>query len=518
MQEATNRSLRIAIIGSGFSGLCLGIQLKRAGIDSFTIFEKSDRLGGTWRDNNYPGAACDIRSLVYCFSFEPKIDWTRKWSPQQEIQDYLEHCARSYGLLPHIRFTTEIAAARFAERNATWLLSSTTGEEFTYDVVVSAVGQLHRAAFPELPGFDRFRGEHFHSSNWNHAYDLTEKRVAVIGNAASAIQFIPQIAPKVRHLSIFQRSSNWILRRRDREVRADEKARLLRSPVLARLVRSALWLKFELMFPVLRRNRFAQAMMRRSALKHLEEEIDDPELRAMLVPEYLIGAKRLLISDDYYGALRRPNVSLLTSRIDHFTENSIVTCDGTAHPVDAVIFATGFQSTAFLSPMQIVGCNGSELATEWSEGARAYLGLTVPGFPNFFMMYGPNTNLAHNSIVFMIECQARYIVQAIALLREQGLAWIDVRRDVMESYNNRVQAKLCGSVWETVATSWYKNANGVITNNWPRTSIRYWWITRRFNSNDYDKQRTRPPAHGLDRESRDPAPRVRSFSKEAAIS
>jgi cation diffusion facilitator CzcD-associated flavoprotein CzcO len=485
MPDSASRRRRIAIIGSGFSGLCLGIQLKRAGLESFTIFEKADRLGGTWRDNTYPGAACDVPSFSYCFSFAQKTDWTRKWSPQPEIAAYMEDCARRYDLLPHLRLGTEIASARFDEADGTWRLRTTAGEEIVADVLVSAVGQLNRPSVPDIPGLDRFRGTRFHSARWNHGYDLTDKRVAVIGNAASAIQFIPRIAPTVRYLTILQRSANWMLPRRDRAYTAAERARFTRFPWLARLYRWSLWLQYEMQFPAFRGNRPMQAMMRKAALRNLGAHVADPRLRAALVPDYPIGAKRVLISDDYYQALGRPNVALVTSGIDHLTEDAVVTRDGAVHPVDAVILATGFQSTAFLAPMRVEGRGGRTLESEWAGGARAYLGLTVAGFPNFFMTYGPNTNLGHNSIIFMIECQTRYIVAAIRTLIDRDLAWMDLRREVMETYNAALQRELARSVWARIGASWYKNERGVITNNWSGTTVAYWWRTRRFDASRY---------------------------------
>jgi cation diffusion facilitator CzcD-associated flavoprotein CzcO len=487
---------QIAIVGAGCSGICLGIQLKRAGIDTFAIFEKSDRVGGTWRDNSYPSVACDVPSLVYCFSFAHKTNWTRKFAPQAEIQQYLEHCAKTFHLLSHIRFGVEIAAIRFDEVDAAWHLFATTGEEFVADVLVCAVGQLNRPAIPQIPGLNTFRGERFHSARWNHAYDFADRRVAVIGNAASAIQFIPQIARKVRHLIVLQRTPNWIRRRRDRARSARELAMFRQLPWLARIYRWALWLKYEGQFPAFRGSRLAQHLMRKSALRNLAR-VAEPALRAKLVPDYPIGAKRLLISDEYYQALERPNVSLVTSPIAQVTEDAIMTEDGSRHRVDAIIFATGFQSTAFLAPMHIEGLGGRPLSAEWSQGAHAYLGMTVAGFPNFFMMYGPNTNLGHNSVLFMIECQTHYIVQAIRTLFKQKLAWIDVRRDVMDSWNARLQALLGTSVWAAVAKSWYKNDLGLITNNWPGTTVGYWWRTRRFDPGCFEKRESSPTTNRL---------------------
>ena len=477
---------RIAIIGSGFSGMSLGIQLKRAGVESFTIYEKAERLGGTWRENTYPGAACDVPSFAYCFSFEQKTDWTRKWSPQAEILTYMEDCARKHGLFEHIRFRTEIAAARFDAAAGVWRLRTGAGEEIVADVLVSGVGQLNRPSIPAIPGLERFRGEQFHSARWNHAYDMTDKMVAVIGNAASAIQFIPQIAPRVRRLYVLQRSANWMVPRGDRAYSEAEKRRFGRFPWLARLYRWWIWLYHELSFPLFRRSAFAARRVERLAREYIEREIADPALRATLVPNYPIGGKRLLISDDYYPTLRRPNVEVVTTGIDHVEDDAIVMRDGRRLAVDAMVLATGFESTSFLAPMTIEGTGGRSLHDEWQGHARAYLGLTVSGFPNFFMMYGPNTNLGHNSIIFMIECQAHYIMECLRQMDERDLRWIDLRRDVLDAYNVQVQRELAGTVWAATVTSWYKTADGTITNNWSGTTTRYWWKTRRADLTLYD--------------------------------
>jgi len=486
---------RIAIIGSGFSGLCLGIQLKKAGIDAFTIFEKSDRLGGTWRDNTYPGAACDVPSSLYCFSFEQKTDWSRLWSPQEEIRDYMAHCARKYDLVRHIRFGTEIAGARFDAGAGVWRLRTTGGEEIVADVLVSAVGQLNRPAVPAIPGLDRFRGACFHSARWDHGADLAGKRVGVIGNAASAIQLIPQIAPEARHLSIFQRSPNWMLPRGDRAYTERERRWLPRLPLLARLHRWSIWLRLELRFPVMRGNRFCAWVARQAAEKNLRAQVADPRLRAALTPDYPIGGKRILISDDYYPTLARDNVEVVTDGIAHLTEDAVVTRDGGVHPVDALILATGFQTTAFLAPMRIAGLDGRSLDAEWADGARAYRGIAVSGFPNLFLMYGPNTNLGHNSIIFMIECQTRYILGAIRTLIERDLAYLDLSRSVMEADDARTQAALAGTVWAATGKSWYKTEKGRITNNWSGSTVRYWWITRRFDGEHYRARARAPVAY-----------------------
>jgi cation diffusion facilitator CzcD-associated flavoprotein CzcO len=493
---------RIAIIGSGFSGLCLGMQLKRAGVDTFTIYEKADRLGGTWRENSYPGAACDVPSFAYCFSFAQKTDWTRKWSPQAEILAYMEDCARSHSLYDHIRFGTEIASARFDERDGTWRLRTTTGEETVADVLVSGVGQLNRPAIPAIPGLERFRGERFHSARWNHGYDLAGKRVAVVGNAASAIQFIPQIAPATARLFVLQRSANWMFPRGDRAYTERERRRFGRLPWLARLYRWMIWLRYETrFFPIMRRRKLLSRLAEQAARQYVEQEIADPALRAALVPDYPIGGKRVLISDDYFAALRRPNVELVTSGIDHVEENAVVLRDGRRLEVDCLILATGFESTEFLAPMRIEGRGGRELHDVWKDHAHAYLGLTVPGFPSFFMMYGPNTNLGHNSIIFMIECQTAYVLECLRQMDARGLAWIDLKPEALDAYYVRLRAALAGTAWAATGKSWYKTADGTITNNWPHTTLRYWWWTRRADLAVYDAK----PAAEAVRADRDAA-------------
>jgi cation diffusion facilitator CzcD-associated flavoprotein CzcO len=485
MAATARGSRRIAIIGSGFGGLCMAMQLKRAGIDSFTILEKADRLGGTWRDNTYPGAACDSPSFVYCFSFEQKTDWSRKWAPQAEILAYIDHCARKYDLLPHVRFDTEVAGARFDAEAGVWRLRTATGETIDADVVVSGVGQLNRPSYPNIPGLDRFTGVTFHSARWNHGYDLRGRRVAVIGNAASAVQFVPQIAPLVERLFVFQRSPNWMIAKNDRVYAEWEKRLFTRLPALARLYRWWLWLTYELRFPVFRQNRILSRVLASLSERNMREHVADPTLQRLLVPDYPIGGKRILISDDYYDALGRDNVELVTTPIERVTEGAIVTRDGRSVDVDAIVVATGFESTSFLAPMRIEGRDGRPLDEVWKNGAEAYLGLVVAGFPNFFMLYGPNTNLGHNSILFMIECQVHYVLECLRALEAGNLASLDVRADVVERYNRRLQDRLSRSVWARTGKSWYKRADGRITNNWSGTTVAYWWATRRPQLDHY---------------------------------
>lgn len=480
---------RILIIGSGFGGLGLAIRLKRAGIESFAILERSDSVGGTWRDNTYPGAACDVPSMLYCLSSDPKKDWTRKWSGQAEIRAYIEDVARRNDLLKYIRFGTGVERARFDETTGTWTVHTTTGEDLVADVVVSSVGQLHRPSIPKIPGLESFRGPWFHSARWNHDHDVAGQRVAVIGNAASAIQFIPEIAKEVAHLTIFQRSANWMIARGDRPFHPWETWLFTHVPGLARVYRAFLWARAELLlYPVMRRQPVLAKLYTRWATGNLEDNVADPALRKKLTPDYPIGAKRILIADDFYPTLARPNVDLVTTPIERVVEDGVVTTDGVTHPVDMIVLATGFHTNPFLAPMQIEGVDGRSLAVDWAHGAQAYFGLTMTGYPNLFMLYGPNTNLGHNSIIFMLECQIAYVMSAIRWLVHEDLRYIDLRPEVMAAFNEQVQRDLAGSSWNAVDASWYKDG-GRITNNWPYSTFHYWRKTRALVHADY---RTEP--------------------------
>ncbi len=387
--------------------------------------------------------------------------------------------------MPHIRFGTEIAGARFDAEEAVWRLTTTAGEEFVAEVLVSGTGQLNRPHVPPLRGLEGFRGETFHSARWDHACALDGRNVAVIGNAASAIQFVPHVAQRAARLEIFQRSANWMIPKLDREYRDAEKRRFGRHPWLARLYRWWLWASFEARFPIFRGNRWLGRRLEHVALRHMREVVRDPALQDALVPDYPIGGKRVLISDDYYQALGRENVRVVASPIDRLEADAIVTQDGARHPADVVILATGFETTRFLAPMEIEGLRGRRLVDAWKGGARAYLGMVVPGFPNFFLMYGPNTNLGHNSIPFMIECQARYILGCIRAIERRRLAYLDLRPEVLEAWDARTQAELARTVWAAPDHSWYKTADGRITNNWSGSTARYWWITRRLDLRAY---------------------------------
>ncbi|HSJ98606.1 MAG TPA: NAD(P)/FAD-dependent oxidoreductase [Myxococcota bacterium] len=473
------RQPKIAILGAGAGGLCMGMQLHRAGFRDFTIYEKSDRVGGTWHDNTYPGAACDVPSHLYSFSFESKRDWSRKFAPQPEIEAYFQHVAEKWGLLPRTRFGVEATGASFDEASGQWRLRTRSGEEHVADVLVSGLGQLNRPSVPDFSGLASFEGASWHSARWNHGVDVAGQRVAVIGNAASALQFIPKLAPRVERLHVFQRTPNYVVPRSDREFSEREQWAFAHVPGLQRLYRAWIWARLEANFFAFTQGSWLSRVLRKGALQYLEAMVGDPALRAKLTPDYPVGCKRLLISDDYFQALVRPNVELVTDGIQRIEPHAVVTRDGARREVDAIVFATGFDTTHFLAPLEIEGRGGAKLRDVWKDGAEAHLGITVSGFPNLFLLYGPNTNLGHNSILFMIECQVRYAIRCIQELARRDLAWLDVRRDAMDRYNAEVQAALRTTAWNAACGSWYKTESGRITNNWKGFTTEYWWRTRR---------------------------------------
>jgi len=480
------RTPRVAIFGAGLSGICLAIHLKKAGIETFTIFEKSDGVGGTWRDNAYPGAACDVPSMFYSFSFEVKTDWSRRFAPQPEILDYVEHCTDKYGVRPHVRFHAEVASARYDQAAGVWRVRTVGGEEHEFDVVVSGVGQLNRPFVPDIPGLETFGGARFHSARWDRGHDVTGETVAVVGNGASAVQIVPEVAPRAKRLYVFQRSANWMIARKDQPYSPRAQAMLARVPGLARATRALVWALLEARWPAFAGNspRVTEKLTR-LATAEMEQHVGDPALRRALTPDYPVGCKRILISDDYYQTLVRENVEVVTSPIREVTADAIVTEDGTSRPVDTIVLATGFRTTEFLQPMEVTGVGGRSLNDVWRAGAEAYYGLALPGFPSFFMLYGPNTNLGHNSIILMIECQVGYVMRCLERMRARGLSALEVRDDAMRRWDAECQSTLSRTVWAQGCESWYKNAGGRITNNWPYSTMTYWWRTRRPNFADW---------------------------------
>ncbi len=405
---------KCTIVGSGFSGICLAIKLKRHGIDDFIILEKADGVGGTWRDNHYPGAECDVPSALYSFSFETKTDWDYQWSEQPQILEYIKNTAYKNGIMAHVRFVSELLSASYDGGKGCWELQLTNGEILYSQFLVSAVGQLHKPYVPPYRGIETFTGPCFHSANWNHAVDLRNKSVTVIGNAASAVQFVPFVAEEAGILRIYQRSANWVSKKRDRPYKAWEKRLMRLFPFLQRIARLKIYLRNELIvYPAIKGNRLTNWLLKMACLNYLNSTVADASLRQKLLPDYPIGAKRILVADSYYETLIRDNVELITDPIDAIDETGIVTQSGRHDPCDVIIFGTGFVTNPFLYGISIKGRSGRVLSDHWCAGARAYLGITTSEFPNLFFMYGPNTNLGHNSILLMAESQADYIIQAL---------------------------------------------------------------------------------------------------------
>jgi cation diffusion facilitator CzcD-associated flavoprotein CzcO len=476
--------MRVAIIGAGFSGLGMGIALKREGLADFTIYDRAGGVGGTWRHNTYPGLACDVPSHLYSFSFEPKRDWSKRFSPREEIVAYLEHCARKYGLEDHLRLGTEVTRATFDSEGRRWRIETADGETDEADVVVTATGQLSRPSIPSIPGRESFAGTQFHSALWDHDHDLTGRDVAVIGTGASAIQFVPEIAQKVRALHVFQRSAPWVINKMDREY-GDRARRLVeRFPALQYAARFGFWAYFEALIVGFVGPRFALAPVWLSHKATLHWQVRDRRLRAALSPDYPLGCKRVLISSDYYPALVRDNVELVTGGVREITPTGVVGDDGVERRADTIIYGTGFRATEFLAPMEVRGLGGRDLNEAWRDGAEAYLGMAVTGFPNFFMLYGPNTNLGSGSIIYMLESQIRYAVDAVRRLAGNGRAYLDVRPEVQRRFDEEMQRRLGDSVWAG-CSSWYVTESGRVTNNWPGFMSEYRRRTRRLDPADY---------------------------------
>lgn len=464
---------RVAILGAGAAGLCMAIQLLDAGIDTFTVFEKSDGVGGTWRDNTYPGAACDVPSHLYSLSFAPKTDWTRKFPEQPEILEYFESLVPRFGLEPHLRFGTPIESATWDDDTSTWHLRSHSGEEFTADVLVSGLGQLNVPNIPDIPGLDSFDGTTFHSARWDHSHDLRGERVAVIGIGASAIQFVPRVARSARQLTLFQRSVNYVVPKPDREFRAWERWLLEHVPFLQRAYRSSIYWRFEARFSLMRKGSWLGRVVQDRFAKTVTALESERLPREALVPDYTPGCRRLLIANDWYPTLLSPQVRVVTDPIEKITPRGVVTAEGEEVPVDTIIFGTGFRTTDFLSPVRIVGRGGTELRSVWSDGAFAHLGLSVPGFPNLFMLYGPNTNLGHNSILFMIEQQVGYIRQLLEEMDRTGSRSVEPTEQAMAAFTAEIDEATARTVWAEDCHSWYKNDSGRVTNNWPDYTVRY---------------------------------------------
>jgi cation diffusion facilitator CzcD-associated flavoprotein CzcO len=474
----------VAVIGTGFAGLGMAIRLRQEGVEDFVVFERASEVGGTWRENHYPGCCCDVPSHVYSYSFELNPGWERGFAPQAEILEYLKHCAQKYGVREHIRFNHEVTEAAWDGHERLWRIETTQGSH-TARMLVNGGGALSEPRPPDIPGIEHFRGKSFHSARWDHEHDLAGERVGVIGTGASSIQFVPAIQPDVAELHLFQRTPPWVIPRWDHEITRFEHA-LLRLPFAPRLVRSTLYWMLESRVWGFRHPRLMK-LADRLGRWHLKRQVSDPELRRKLLPDYVMGCKRILISDDYYPALDQPNVEVVTDAIAEVREHSIVTQDGTEHVVDTIIFGTGFEVTKPPIAKRIRGRDGRTLAEHWSTSMAAYKGTFVAGFPNLVMMTGPNTGLGHNSMVYMIESQLTYVLGALAAMQVRGARTLEVRPNAVTEYGERLETQMDGTVWTAGhCASWYLDDTGRNTTLWPTFSYKFRRATLEFDEAAYE--------------------------------
>ncbi len=482
----TRAGLRIGIVGAGFGGIGLAVLLKRAGFTNLTLFERGPAVGGTWRDNTYPGAACDVQSHLYSYSFAPRTTWSQRFSGQAEILRYIQGVATEYGILPSVRLNTDITHAAWDAAEALWRVQTADGATAEFDVFIPAVGQLSRPVIPPFPGLDDFRGAHFHSAAWDHGVDLAGKRIALVGSAASAVQIAPELAKVAAHLDVFQRTANWLVPRNNRAFSTLRHRLFAHLPGYRLATRLYLYLYGEFLFDAFRTGSWRNALLKKVALKHLHTQIADPTLRAKLTPNFELGCKRVLFSDDFYPCFTKPNVALVTTAIARFETTGIRTADGTLHEADAVVFATGFDVRNSLRHVTITGRDGLDLQQRWSTGPEAYRGIGVPGFPNMFMLYGPNTNLGHNSIIVMLEAQARYIVQCAEHIVAANLSTLEVREEANARFNEKLQRDLGAMVWSTGCGNWYVS-EGRVTANWSGSTLEYRRQMKRVDFRDFQE-------------------------------
>ncbi len=483
----------VAIIGTGFAGLGMAIQMKKDGMNNFVVLEKAADLGGTWRDNHYPGCACDVPSHLYSFSFEQNPNWSETYSPQPEIWEYLRSCANKYNLMDHIRFNKEVVKSEYQESDGRWRIPTADGQVISARSMIAATGGLSRPAYPNIKGLDTFKGEMFHSQDWNHDYDFKDKRVAVIGTGASAIQFVPQVAKSAGHLDLFQRTPPWIMPKLNRKFSDLEHTVFGKVPFVQKGLRTALYWVMETQVLGFVVNPKLMKGLEFISRKHFERQIPDAELRAKVMPNYTIGCKRILYSNNYLPALTRPNVSVVTDGVAEITPTGIKTQSGELREADCIILGTGFQATSPVPRGAIFGKGGVDLLDRWdATGMQAYKGTTVSGFPNMYFIVGPNTGLGHSSIVFMIESQVNYIMKALRTVKAKSLKSIDVKPAVMDDFNNKLQSKLQGAVWSKGGcASWYLDTNGKNSTLWPNFTWKFRLETKDFDLGDYSTEKLR---------------------------
>lgn len=482
----------IAIIGAGFAGIGAAIRLKAAGLDGFTIFERADEIGGTWRDNTYPGCACDVPSHLYSFSFEQNPGWTHAYASGDEIQRYLLGCVARHGLRAHLRTRTAIVGARFEAETGRWLLDTSAGDTVAARAVIAGVGGLVDPAYPDIPGLEDFAGDLFHTARWNHGCDLRGRRVAVVGTGASAVQVVPAVAPLVEHLVVFQRTAPWVMPRGDRVIPERTRRLFAAMPALQTLYRWSLFGISEAMGPMVFLDSPLSRLAERASLRHLERSVSDPELRRKLTPTFRFGCKRVLVSDDYWSTFERANVELVTVPIRSVTPRGVATADDREHPVDVLVLATGFKVGLARASFPVTGLDGRTIEEAWRHGAVAYKGVTVSGFPNWFTLMGPNTGPGHTSVLVYTEQQIRYALQAIDFIRREDLAYVDVRPDVMAAYNAGLQRRMRYMSWSSGCASWYLDADGVNRALYPGFATEYCLRLWRFRPEEYRLQKRTP--------------------------
>ncbi len=476
--------IKTLIIGTGFGGLCMGVKLKGAGDDNFIMLEAAQTLGGTWRDNTYPGAECDIPSALYSFSFAQNPTWEFKWAKQPQILAYQNKVAEDYGLRRHMRFNQRVKSCVYDEADKRWRVKTEQGQVYDCQFLITAVGQLHHPHTPKFEGAARFKGGSFHSARWKHDIDLAGKRIAVIGNAASAVQFIPEIAKMAGQLTVYQRSANWVVDKGDRPYTRFEKWVARRCPGLANIYRFALWSLGEyVIWPVIKGAKLRAAILRFKNKMDMRAFIKDEGLQEALTPTYPIGAKRILFSDTYYAALARENVDLVLGAPAKVTSHGITDSHGIERLHDVIIYSTGFHTNPFLKSIDVRGVGGKTLSETWKDGAHAYLGVSTGNFPNMFMIYGPNTNTGHTSIIFKLECQTNYVLQLMS--HAEKLGPMAVKLSVEQEFNAEMQARLAELAWNAVENSWYKDG-ARLTNNWPGSSLEYKRRTKAPKLTDFE--------------------------------
>jgi cation diffusion facilitator CzcD-associated flavoprotein CzcO len=476
---------RVAVVGAGFSGLCMAIRLKREGIDDFVVLERGDEVGGTWRDNTYPGCQCDIPSALYSYSFAPNPEWTRFYPRQEEIRRYLRGCADHYAVMPHVRFGHEVTGARWDEEARAWRLDTSHGP-LAADVLVGGMGGLSQPSVPAIPGLERFEGTVFHSAQWDHDHDLSGERVAVIGTGASAVQFVPRIQPEVGTLSVFQRTPSWVMPDPDRPYKDWERRLFRRFPAAQRALRAGIYFMHETTVLGTIVDRRLSKGFEQIARRHLRQQVRDPELRTKLTPSYTLGCKRITLSDTYFPALTQPNVEVVTDPIQEVRPRSILTADGTEHELDTIILGTGFKVHDNPSFARVRGRDGRTLGEAWQGSPRAYLGATISGFPNLFLIVGPNSAGGYNSIIFTTEAHVNYVIQCLREMDARGLRTVEVRPDVYDAFSRATDERLSASVWNRGGcASWYLDENGRNGVWWPGFTWRLWQRTRRFDPSEY---------------------------------